>query len=61
MISKKLIRRLEELEARLASVGEPHVIRINSVDRDGRVVGTREFVLPTVIPDRAWLRKRRWR
>jgi hypothetical protein len=60
MISSKLAKRLERLEARLAPAGEPHVIQIVFVSTDGSSKDGPRFVLKPG-RDRAWQRKSRWR
>lgn len=60
MISSKLAKRLERLEARLAPAGEPHVIQIVFVSTDGSSRDGPRFVLKPG-RDRAWQRKSRWR
>ena len=62
MISSKLTRRLEELEARLAPAGPPHVIQIVFVSPDGsQKDGPRFVVQQPAGRDCAWQRKGRWR
>jgi len=64
MISRRLTRRLEELEARIAPLeGEPLIVQVYYVTPDG---GKEPSGPPIVIPmpkrrDRAWTRKGRWR
>jgi len=56
MISRKLTRRLEELEARIAPAAEPRIIDVYYVSPDGtKELGFRAE-LPTR-PDPAWLRR----
>ena len=62
MISKRLTRRVEDLESDLlAAVGEPLVVRLNFVDRDGTVVDHRDFTVNAPAPrdphGRPWRRK----
>jgi hypothetical protein len=46
MISKRLTRRVEDLDSDLlTAVGEPLVVRLNFVDRDGTVVDPRKCYL----------------
>jgi hypothetical protein len=51
MISKSLTRRLEHLESRFESadepVGEPTIIDMSFVDKDGRVVGQMQMTVPS--------------
>jgi hypothetical protein len=62
MISKRLTRRVEDLESLLlTAVGEPLVVRLNFVDRDGTVVDRRDFTVNAPAPRdpqaRPWRRK----
>ena len=60
MISRKLARRLEELEARIAPAAEPRIIDVFYDSPDG----TRELGFRAELPtctDTAWLRRMRER
>ena len=62
MISSKLTRRLQELEAQLLPAGPPHVIQLVWVSSDGTKEDGPRIVLPQPAGrDCAWQRKGRWR
>jgi hypothetical protein len=56
MISRKLTRRLEELEARIAPAAEPRIIDVIYVSPDGTATLGFRAELPTST-DPAWLRR----
>jgi hypothetical protein len=58
MISRKLTRRLEELEARIAPTAEPAIVEIMYVSPDGTEELESRVEMPTsTVP--AWLRRLR--
>ena len=62
MISKRLTRRVEDLESHvLTTAGEPLVVRLNFVDATGTVVDLRDFTVNAPAPRnrqaRRWWRK----
>ena len=56
MISRKLTRRLEELEARIAPPGEPVIVEVMYVSPDGTEELEYRVEMPTST-DPAWLRR----
>jgi hypothetical protein len=62
MIGRGMARRLEDLEAELLpAVGEPTILRVDFVERDGTVVDHKEFTVnapaPKPLGSRPWRRK----
>ena len=64
MINKSLTRRLEHLESRFEPagepVGEPLIINMSFVDKDGRVVSQMQMTVPPC-PNQPFRRARPWR
>jgi len=57
-----LVRRLEELEARIAPPREPLILQIVGVSPDGSKTDGPTFIVPLpATPDRDWQRRPRWR
>jgi len=61
MINRGLVRRLEELESRLAPMREPLRIRVSYVDVEGNVVSSHVVEGPTFRAPLPARRSRRWR
>ena len=63
MIKRKLTRRLEDLEARIApATAEPMIVDLMYVSPDGTSELAERFVIPmSAESDRPWQRNRRWR
>jgi len=62
MIRRNLTRRLEQLEARTATTGEPLIILIVYVSPDGSTEdGPRFESAAPPVRDGAWRRLKRWR
>jgi hypothetical protein len=61
MISRNLVRRLEDLETRLRpAVGEPKTLTIRFVDPDGTVMDHMDIQLTLAAPTSHGPRARRW-